>query len=125
MRFDFKTVKRVVAVLAVMPMLALAVACGDDPTSGNGGETTGGEGDKPGTGGDNTEKYEDIKVVGGKVRFYLSEKENSTRTATNLSSRDWAKSSVIMNGKTYEVALTEEATPRPYVEVDESSSYTA
>ncbi|MBO5235024.1 MAG: metal-dependent hydrolase [Alistipes sp.] len=125
MKIDFKTVKRVIAMLVVMPMLALAVACGDDPTSENGGETTGGEGEKPGTGGDNTEKYEDIKVVGGKVRFYLSEKENSTRTATNLSARDWAKSSVIMNGKTYEVALTEEATPRPYVEVDESSSYTA
>ena len=108
--------------LAVVPMLALAVACGEDGTSDE--NKPGNEpGNDPGTGGGSTEKYEDIKVVNGKVRFYLSEKENSTRTITGLTARDWAKSSVIMNGKTYAVALTDDETPRPYVEVDEAASY--
>ena len=98
--------------LAVMPMFALAVACGEDGTSDE--NKPGDEpGTDPGTGGGNTEKYEDIKVVNGKVRFYLSEKENSTRTITGLTARDWAKSSVIMNGKTYAVALRDDETPRP------------
>ena len=108
------------AAAAVLPIFALCVACtpGPDPVPG-GNE---GEGDEPGEGG-STEQYEDIKVVNGKVRFYLSEKENSTRTATNMTARDWAKSHVMMGGKNYPVQLTDEETPRPYVEVAEASSY--
>ena len=106
--------------LAIMPIFALCVACGEDPT----GQDTpnGGNGDNPS--GDE-EKWEDIKVVDGKVRFYLKEKEDATRTATNMTARDWAKSSVLIGGKSYAVEMTDEATPRPYVEVAESSSYNA
>ena len=104
----------------MIPAFAMFVACGPDaPVEPNGGEddTTGGN--------DEQEKYEDIKVVDGKVRFYLSEKADATRTATNMTARDWAKSRVVMGGKTYPVQLTDEATPRPYVEVAEASSYRA
>ena len=116
-----KLTKRFVAILALVPIFAIMVACGEDPTTSqnpNEEETEQPE-DKP----VDEEKYEDIKVVDGKVRFYLKEKENSTRTATGLTARDWAKSSVIMNGKTYAVALTDEETPRPYVDVDEATNY--
>ena len=124
MKLNFQTMKNLFTLLALIPMFALAIACGEDPTSNNNGDNSD-EGDKPNTEGDNIEKYEDIKVVNGKVRFYLSEKEDATRTITGLSARDWAKSSVIMNGKTYAVALTDEKTSRPYVEVDEANSYNA
>ena len=107
--------------VAVIPALVMFVACGPDTPVG---PEPGGE-DGPSTGGDDNkqEQYEDIKVVDGKVRFYLSEKENSTRTATNMTARDWAKSHVQMGGKNYPVQLTDEETPRPYIEVPEASSY--
>ena len=124
MKLNFQAMKRLFTLLALIPMFALAIACGEDPATNNNGDNSD-EGDKPNTEGDNIEKYEDIKVVNGKVRFYLSEKEDATRTITGLSARDWAKSSVIMNGKTYAVALTDEKTSRPYVEVDEANSYNA
>ncbi len=112
--------------LAVLPMFALCVACEDGPTEETGGKDDPNEqpDDKP-NGGGAEDKYEDIKVVDGKVRFYLSEKADATRTATNMTARDWAKSSVIVNGETYAVALTGDETPRPYVEVKESGSYNA
>ena len=119
MNINFQTVKRVFALAALIPATALFVACGPDapvePNDPDSGDTPGGD-DKP-------EQYEDIKVVDGKVRFYLSEKEGSTRTATNMTGRDWAKSRVYMNSKTYPVQLTDEETPRPYVEVAEAGSY--
>ena len=120
--------KRLIALLAIVPMFVLFVACGDDPTNNNpnGDDPTDQPGDNPGGGtGEEEEKYEDIKVVDGKVRFYLKEKPNSTRTATGLTARDWAKSSVIMNSKSYEISLTDESTPRPYIEVPESGNYNA
>lgn len=122
MIFNTKLMKKLCAMLVILPAMALCVACGDDPTGGD--DPAGGDDPTEEPGG-NDEKYEDIKVVDGKVRFYLKEKENSTRTSTGLSSRDWAKSSVIVNGKTYEVSLTDEQTPRPYVEVTESGNYNA
>ena len=124
MKFNFETVKKFFMAASVLPLFALGVACQPAPEVDDNG---GGGQDDPnnGGGGGSTEKYEDIKVVNGKVRFYLSEKENSTRTITGLTARDWAKSSVIMNGKTYEISLTDEETPRPYVEVSESGSYNA
>ena len=122
MKFNFETVKKFFMVASVLPLFALGVACQPAPEVDDNG---GGGQDDPnnGGGGGSTEKYEDIKVVNGKVRFYLSEKENSTRTITGLTARDWAQSSVIMNGTTYEISLTDEETPRPYVEVPESGNY--
>ena len=106
--------------LALVPIFALCVACGEDPIGQEGPNN--GNGDDPNG---EQEKYEDIKVVDGKVRFYLKEKENSTRTATNMTARDWAKSKVEMNGKSYNVEFSEEETPRPYIEVPKADKYEA
>ena len=117
MKINFRIAKNLFAAAVLIPVLAMFVACKpepewvDDPDVDEGGE------------GEEQEQYEDIKVVDGKVRFYLSEKEGSTRTATNMTGRDWAKSRVYMNSKTYPVQLTDEETPRPYVEVAEAGSY--
>ena len=121
MKFNFQTMRKIFTMAVVIPALVMFVACGPDTPVG---PEPGGE-DGPSTGGDDNkqEQYEDIKVVNGKVRFYLSEKENSTRTATNMTARDWAKSHVQMGGKNYPVQLTDEETPRPYIEVPEASSY--
>ena len=114
-----KLTKKLFAMLALLPIFALCVACGEDPTGQDGPNNNG---DDPN---DEQEQYEDIKVVDGKVRFYLKEKENSTRTATNMTARDWAKSKVEMNGKSYSVQLSDEKTPRPYVEVPQADKYEA
>ena len=67
MKFDFQTMRRFFAMLAVMPMFALAVACGEDST--NDDKNPGDEpGNDSGTGGGSTEKYEEIKVVNEHVR---------------------------------------------------------
>lgn len=112
-----KLTKKLLAILALLPVFALFVACGEDPTNSEGTN------DKPDSG--NESGYEDIKVVDGKVRFYISERENSTRTASGMSARNWATSKVVVNGKSYSVEFTDEQTPRPYVEVAESGNYNA
>lgn len=126
MIFKTKLMRKLCAMAIVLPVFALCVACGEDPTSNN--ESTGDDDptEEPGkpSGGED-DKYEDIKVVDGKVRFYLKEQENSTRTVTDLTARDWAKSSVIVNGKNYEISMSEGDNPRPYIEVAESGSYNA
>ena len=50
-----------------------------------------------------------------KVRVYLSEKANATRTATTIPARDWSESSVEIDGEIYSVRLTPEN--EPYVNV--------
>ena len=117
-----KLTKKLIAMLALAPIFALCVACGEDPIPGN-DDPNNGNGDTPG--GEEQEKYEDIKVVDGKVRFYLKEKSDATRTATNMTARDWAKSKVEMNGKSYNVELSDDETPRPYVEVPQADKYEA
>ena len=104
--------------LFIIFIITLLVACGQDPVD-NGNDNT--DTDSP----ENSDGYEDIKVVDGKVRFYISEKENSTRTASGLSARNWATSTVVVNGKSYPVEFTDEQTPRPYIEVMESNNYNA
>ena len=119
MKINFRIAKNLFAAAVLIPVLAMFVACKPEPEWVDGPDVDeGGEGEEQ-------EQYEDIKVVDGKVRFYLSEKEGSTRTATSMTARDWAKSSVVMSGKTYSVQLTDEETPRPYVEVASASSYSA
>lgn len=115
-----KPTKKLVAIFALPLILALCIACGDDPLnddSQNGSNSDNSGGDQ--------EQYEDIKVVDGKVRFYLQEKSNSIRTATNMTARDWAKSKVEMNGKSYSVELSNDKTPRPYIEVPKADKYEA
>ena len=114
-----KLTKKLFAMLALLPIFALCVSCGEDPTGQDGPNNNG---DEPN---DEQEQYEDIKVVEGKVRFYLKEKENSTRTATNMTARDWAKSKVEMNGKSYSVQFSDDNTPRPYIEVPQADKYEA
>ena len=109
--------KKFAATLALLPMLIFSVACEplpDDSDVQPDEEIA-----------EEYGPYEDISVVNGKVRFYLMEKKNSTRTATNMTARDWTKSQVIMNGETYDIAMSDEETPRPYVEVPKASSYKA
>ena len=105
--------KRILMILTVIGLLA--AACEEVDSKGNDNNTS----DTP------TEEYEDIKVVGGKVRFYLSEKANSTRTSTNMTARDWASSKVEMNGKSYTVNMDNAEAPRPYIEVDKADKYEA
>lgn len=57
---------------------------------------------------------EGIDVVNNKVRFYISEKSASTRTATALAKRDWSTSSVMVNGTSYAI---QSPTQNPYVDV--------
>ncbi|MBO5235256.1 MAG: metal-dependent hydrolase [Alistipes sp.] len=58
---------------------------------------------------------EGIDIVDNKVRFYLSEKSGSTRTATSLAARNWQTSTVTVNGTAYDILFTEQG--EPYVEV--------
>ena len=117
MKLNVISMKRFFAILALLPMLIFSVACEPLPDDSD---------DQPDE--EIVEEYgpyEDISVVNGKVRFYLMEKKNSTRTATNMTARDWTKSQVVMNGETYDIAMSDEETPRPYVEVAKASSYNA
>lgn len=93
--------------------LLLGIGC-DDKSSD---QSSGNEPQSP-----SDEHYEDITVVDGKVRFYLEERANSTRTAGGLALRKWLASKVIVAGKSYAVSLTDEPSPRPYVEVAASST---
>lgn len=45
------------------------------------------------------DEYEDIEVVDGKVRFYLSESENGIRRPMGVGERVWNESKVTVNGK--------------------------
>ena len=119
MKINFRITKKIFAAAVLIPALAMFVACKPEPEWVDGPDVDEGGNDEE------QEQYEDIKVVDGKVRFYLSEKEGSTRTALSMTARDWAKSSVMVSGKTYSVQLTDEQTPRPYVEVASASSYSA
>ena len=116
MKSNFTWMKRFFAALAIVPML-ISVACEplpDDSDVQPDEEIA-----------EEYGPYEDISVVNGKVRFYVMEKKNATRTAANMTARDWTKSQVIMNGETYDIAMSDEETPRPYVEVAKASSYNA
>lgn len=104
---------RIVTGALLAAALLLGIGCDDrssDQSSGN-------EPQPP-----SDEHYEDISVVDGKVRFYLEERANSTRTAGGLALRKWLASKVIVAGKSYAVSLTDEPSPRPYVEVAASST---
>ena len=117
MKPNFKSVANILAKMFLIPVIALCVACenGPEETPGNGGT------DEPAGDG----SYEDIKVVDGKVRFYIEEKAGGTRTATGLKARTWKNTKVSINSKSYDVQLTDEPTPRPYVEADAAGSYNA
>ena len=115
MRYNTLRIKRFAKITTILLSALAFVMCGEDPTSnegnGNGSNSTNGD-----------DSYEDIKVVDGKVRFYIEEKANATRTASGLGERGWSTSKVSVNGKNYEIQLTDEQTPRRYVEVEASNS---
>lgn len=58
---------------------------------------------------------EGIDIVENKVRFFLEERSESTRTATNIAARKWDESSVTVNGTNYDIEFT--ADKRAYVDV--------
>ena len=118
MKINFRAVQNVFAAIV---LCIFCLACGKEPIPDGGGEP---DGDNEGSG-DATEQYEDIAVVNGKVRFYLSERGNSTRTSTNMTARDWTKSSVYVNGKSYPVQQTDDQPSRYYVDVAEANTYNA
>ena len=64
--------------------------------------------------------YEDIQVVDGKVRFYLTESENAARRSMGVGDRVWKKSAVRVNGKSYPVVTDDSG--RCYIEVAASGS---
>ena len=99
----------------VVALLALLVSCGDESEGGK----------NPNTPPTTEEEWEDIKVVAGKVRFYLSEQPEASRTASGLPSRDWAESKVLVNSKIYDVKFTAQEPYRPYIEVDAADDYSA
>lgn len=115
MRYNTLRIKRFAKITTILLSALAFVMCVEDPTSnegnGNGSNSTNGD-----------DSYEDIKVVDGKVRFYIEEKANATRTASGLGERGWSTSKVSVNGKNYEIQLTDEQTPRRYVEVEASNS---
>lgn len=69
--------------------------------------------------------YEDIEVVDGKVRFYLSEEAGSAREKMGTPERRWLSSTVTVNGVKYKISFDEKS--RPYVDVsaDPGSTYNA
>jgi Endonuclease/Exonuclease/phosphatase family. len=69
-----------------------------------------------------TDGGEDIEVIDGKVRFYVSIDEDSPRAKMGITSR---LSKVAVNGKNYTLSKSDDG--RQYVEVDESKdgTYTA
>lgn len=75
MRHNTLRIKRFAKITTILLSALAFVMCGEDPTSnegnGNGSNSTNGD-----------DSYEDIKVVDGKVRFYIEEKDNATRTAS-------------------------------------------
>ena len=64
--------------------------------------------------------YEDIQVVDGKVRFYLTESEKAARRSMGVGDRVWKKSAVQVNGKSYPVVTDDSG--RCYIEVAASGS---
>ena len=96
-------------------LLTLLISCGDESEVGK----------NPNTPPTTEEEWEDIKVVAGKVRFYLSEQPEASRTASGLPSRDWAESKVVVNSKIYDVKFTAQEPYRPYIEVDAADDYSA
>lgn len=106
-----KTIK----IISLMLIGAILVCCGKDPEENNG------------NGNNSTEQHnqakpgEPISVVDGKVRFYLSEKDNSIRAVAGLGISDWKSFNVSIGGVDYPVLLTDEG--EPYIEADPASAY--
>ena len=76
------------------------------------------ETDTPGDGGQ--DGYQDIEVIDGKVRFYLSEADGAARKAAGTGERSWAGTEVSVNGKTYDIATDGDG--RYYIDAEASSS---
>lgn len=62
----------------------------------------------------------DISNEDGKVLFYLSERSNGARDAIGASEHNWAECTVLVNGKSYDIAFDEKG--RPYISVEHNAS---
>ena len=67
----------------------------------------------------------DIEEYDGKVLFYLAERSGGVRSLSGIAKRDWLASKVVVNGKTYNVALDGNQQPCVLVDASESESYEA
>ena len=113
MYFGNLNIAKLLMLCALPFLLVMPVSCEDKPETATPSKPSDGD------------EYEDIAVVDGKVRFYLSEQPNSSRTASGLGARNWAASQVVVGGKSYDVEFTDDESHRPYVEVNESQNYNA
>ncbi len=109
MRLLLMRITRYLAMLVTV--CVLYVACGEERVEDDSNDAA-----------DTPADTEDITIVNGKVRFYLSENNDSARIASGFSKRDWSESKVIVNGKKYDVNFSDEEIPRPYIEVVASST---
>ena len=62
----------------------------------------------------------DIGDEDGKLLFYLSERSNGARDAIGASEHNWAECTVLVNGKSYDIAFDEKG--RPYISVEHNAS---
>ena len=67
----------------------------------------------------------DIEESDGKVLFYLAELSGGVRSLSGIAKRDWSTSKVVVNGKTYDVALDGNQQPYILVDASETDSYEA
>ena len=67
----------------------------------------------------------DIEENDGKVLFYLAERSGGVRSLSGIAKRDWSTSKVVVNGKTYDVALDGNQQPYILVDASETDSYEA
>ncbi len=104
MKFIKRKINNLLSFMATIVAISLCVMCSEGSDTGNDGSDKGSEGSQ------GEDSYEDIKVVDGKVRFYISEKDNATRTASGLSARNWKTSKLIVNGRSYTIQLTDDET---------------
>lgn len=102
---------------AMLLIACFCLSCSSDDTKDEGNTGDGGGTEEPGG-----DEYEDIKVVDGKVRFYLYEDDNAARKAMGVKAYNWTTANVAVNGKAYEISVDDKG--RRYIEVTEASSGT-
>ena len=100
---------------AMLLIACFCLSCSSDDTKDEGNTGDGGGTEEPGG-----DEYEDIKVVDGKVRFYLYEDDNAARKAMGVAARDWGKAVIAVNGSEYDIET--DSVGRCYVTVKASSS---
>ncbi len=66
-----------------------------------------------------------LEFIDNKVRFYLSELANSTRSVSGIAARNWETSTLLVNNKEYSILFDEDDIPYVDVEINSNNSYSA